>query len=537
MLIVGSGPTGATMALALAGYGIRCHMISRWNWLADSPRAHITNQRTMEVFRDLGIEDDVRKSATPWELMGDTLFTTSLAGEELVRLRSWGTGDERRSDYLTASPCAPVDIIQPALEPVLLNTAAARGASFSFNTEYLSHEQDADGVSARLKDRLTDREFTIRARYLVGADGARSTVAGELGLPIEGRMGRAGTAYVIFNADLTRYVQHRPSMLYWILAAGTSFGEIGMGLLRAVRPWTRWIAGWGFDLAKGPELDESTVRAHIAALIGDPDVEVQLVKSSVWYVNQAYATAYSKGRVFCGGDAVHRHPRLRKLLRNNSVRGLKGLVPLLLIGTAGLTCLLFLSEPGAHWLTSFLAPPPARGAVVARLVRADGSVQRVHGGDVQKLNGPLSAPLELHDGDRIETGRQSQALLILNSQDEVEMQPLTSMTLQLWNERDPFSPLYLSLLNGDMDLQKSGVKGRAYVVREGRLYLPGQKPEKKALALTVLRSAPLDMELAGSASASDSAPEFEADRSLGEEKNRADLALNLKRCPTNTSMK
>jgi 2,4-dichlorophenol 6-monooxygenase len=117
-------------------------MVSRTNWLADTPRAHITNQRTMEVLRDLGIEDEAIKYATPWEQMGDTLFTTSLAGEELVRLRTWGTGDERKGDYLQGSPCGLQDIPQPLIEPVIFKNAAERGAHFSFNTEYLSHQQD-----------------------------------------------------------------------------------------------------------------------------------------------------------------------------------------------------------------------------------------------------------------------------------------------------------------------------------------------------------------------------------------------------------
>src|SRR5437868_3953589 len=99
VLIVGSGPMGATTALALATYGVRSHMVSRWNWLADTPRAHITNQRTMEVYRDLDIENEVLLHATPWDRMGDSLFATSLAGEELVRLRAWGTGDARHGDY------------------------------------------------------------------------------------------------------------------------------------------------------------------------------------------------------------------------------------------------------------------------------------------------------------------------------------------------------------------------------------------------------------------------------------------------------
>jgi 2,4-dichlorophenol 6-monooxygenase len=309
VLIIGAGPTGSTTALALANSGVRCHIVSRGNWMADSPRAHITNQRANEVFRDLGISEDVARYASPWELMGDTTFTTSLAGSELIRMRTWGTGDDRRGDYLRASPCGMVDIIQPLLEPILFRKAAEKGATFAFNAEYVSHEQDSAGVTATLRDRLDGREFTVRAKYMVGADGARSTVVDHLGLPIEGRMARAGTIYTIFNADLSRYIRHRPSILNWIVTPDASFGEIGMGLLRAVRPWTQWIAGWGFDINKGdPDLSESNVREKIGILIGDPEIEPEIVGTSVWHINQAYVTQYSKGRVLCGGDAVHRHP-------------------------------------------------------------------------------------------------------------------------------------------------------------------------------------------------------------------------------------
>ena len=184
VLVVGSGPTGAVTALALATYGVRVHMVSKWNWLADTPRAHITNQRAMEVLRDLGIEDEVRKYATAWDQMGDTLFTTSLAGEEIARLRTWGTGDERHGDYVQGSPCPLLDLTQPLMEPLLVKNAAERGTTLAFNTEYLGHEQDADGVTVSLKDRLSGREYTLRARYLVGADGARAKIAGESVLPL-----------------------------------------------------------------------------------------------------------------------------------------------------------------------------------------------------------------------------------------------------------------------------------------------------------------------------------------------------------------
>lgn len=321
ILIVGSGPTGSVLALALATYGVRAHVVSMWNWLAHTPRAHITNLRAVEIFRDLGFERQVMERATPWDQIGDTLYTTSLAGEEIVRERTWGTGERRKGDYLQASPCAMVDMIQSKLEPLIVENAASRGAVFSFNTEYLRHEQDDAGVTAYLRERLTGREYTLRARYLVGADGARSAVAEEIGLPIEGHMARAGTVYALFDADLTHLVAHRPSILNWIMSTDTSFGEIGMGLLRAVVPWKRWIAGWGFDISKGdPDRTTEFVTRRIKSMIGDPTIEPQIVSTSIWYVNQAYATQYSRGRVFCAGDAVHRHPPTSGLGLNTCVQ-------------------------------------------------------------------------------------------------------------------------------------------------------------------------------------------------------------------------
>jgi 2,4-dichlorophenol 6-monooxygenase len=321
VIVVGLGPAGGVAAAALATYGVRVHAITAFPWVANGPRAHITNQRAMEVLRDLGLEEDARKYATPWDQMGDTLFTTSLAGEEIARLQTWGTGDLRFGDYLKGSPCTMLDIPQPLIEPILMNSAASHGAIISLNTEYLDHTQDADGVTVRMRDERTGHVFSQRARYLLGFDGARSRVVEQLGLPLEGELARAGTAYVRFRVDLSRYVAHRPSILYWIFNSQAGFGEIGMGLLRAIRPWHEWIAGWGFDKDAGePDLSDEVVIARIRALVGDPSLEPEIVSRSLWYVNQQHADRYSMGRVFCGGDAVHRHPPSSGLGSNTSMQ-------------------------------------------------------------------------------------------------------------------------------------------------------------------------------------------------------------------------
>ncbi|MFF5076569.1 FAD-dependent oxidoreductase [Actinoplanes sp. NPDC000266] len=321
VLIVGSGPAGGAAALLLSTYGVRNMVVTKYSSLSDTPRAHITNQRTMEVLRDAGVEDQVIAQATPQHLMGDTTFCTSLAGEELGRLHTWYTHPSRLADHLLASPSSICDMPQHLMEPVLASNAIARGTAFRFQTEYLSLEQDADGVTATVRDRLRGDEYQIRAKYLIGADGGRSKVAEDIGLPMVGRMGVAGSINIVFEADLTHLTKYRPSTLYWVLQTGSDVGGIGMGLVRCVRPWHEWLIVWGYDIdGEPPDLTEEYARRIAHHLIGDDTVPVTIKSSSAWTVNHLYAETYHRGRVFCMGDAVHRHPPSNGLGSNTSIQ-------------------------------------------------------------------------------------------------------------------------------------------------------------------------------------------------------------------------
>jgi 2,4-dichlorophenol 6-monooxygenase len=254
-------------------------------------------------------------------MMGDTVLCTALAGDEIGRIRTWGTSDRLATEYAAASPCGMIDLPQTYLEPILVTNAAARGAKVRFDTEFLSLTQDSDGITARLLDRVRGDEFTVRARYLIGADGGRSLVAEQVGLPIAGRSGKAGSMNIVFNADLSSYVAHRPSVLYWVMRPGAHLGGIGMGLVRMVRPWHEWLLTWGYDIEQPPpEVSADTAREIVLDLIGDPTVPVEITSTSLWTVNHSYVTEYSAGRVFCACDAVHRHPPSNGLGSNTSVQ-------------------------------------------------------------------------------------------------------------------------------------------------------------------------------------------------------------------------
>jgi 2,4-dichlorophenol 6-monooxygenase len=321
VLIVGSGPAGGAAALALSTLGVPNVMITKYRWTANTPRAHITNQRAMEIFRDLGIEDQVLADATPHRLVGDTVFCTSIAGEEIGRIRTWGTHPAREADYQLASPSLICDIPQTYLEPILVKNATARGTQTRFSTEYVSLEQDDDGVTVTVRDRLTGTEYPIRAKYVIGADGARSLVAEHIGLPYEGQMDIAGSMNITFKADISQYVAGRPSVLYWVIQPGSNVGGIGAGLVRMVRPWNEWLIVWGYDISQPPpEMDDTAAIQIVRNLLGMPDLDVEITGYSLWGNNEMYASHLQRGRVFCAGDAVHRHPPSNGLGSNTSVQ-------------------------------------------------------------------------------------------------------------------------------------------------------------------------------------------------------------------------
>ena len=348
VLVVGSGPAGGAAALILATYGVSSTMVTKYGWVANTPRSHITNQRTLEVLRDLGVEQEALAVGTPQHLMGDTVLCTGLVGEEIGRIRTWGTGPASLSEYATASPCGMIDLPQTYLEPILLSNAAKRGAKIRLDTEFLSLEQDAEGVTARVLDRVRGEEYSIRARYLIGADGGRSLVAEQIGLPIGGRSGKAGSMNIVFEADLSRYVAHRPSVLYWVMRPGADIGGIGMGLVRMVRPWHEWLLTWGYDIDQPPpEIDDAAATEIVRDLLGVADIPVRITSTSLWTVNHSYATEYSKGRVFCAGDAVHRHPPTNGLGSNTSIQDAYNLCWKLAMVLRG--------EAGAELLASYSA--------------------------------------------------------------------------------------------------------------------------------------------------------------------------------------
>ena len=319
VLVVGAGLTGATAALLLARHGISTMMISRSKWVADSPRAHIINQRTMEVMRSVGLEAACSAAAAPAAMMANHVMMTAVNGREFGRLWTWGNDPARQGEYGLASPVSGCDLPQHRFEPVLVGEANRLGVTTRFRTKFVSLEQDAEGVTSTLEDMVTGELFQVRSAYVVGADGGQSPVAEAIKLPLSGAPGIAPALNVVFRADLTRYFAHRPGSIFWIFQPGRP-GRPGNAMLRMVRPWDEWVIGFVHLGQSVADLRTGQIEAEVRAVLQDDAVEITIDGVYPWRINHVIAERYSEGRVFCGGDAVHRHPPMNGLGGNTCIQ-------------------------------------------------------------------------------------------------------------------------------------------------------------------------------------------------------------------------
>ncbi|KAK4946614.1 hypothetical protein LTR10_014466 [Elasticomyces elasticus] len=319
VLVVGAGPSGATLALLLGRYGIPVVAISRHRGTANTPRAHIFNQRAMEVLRDAGVEHLVKPIASTKDEIAHVAWLHTLAGEEYGRVYAWGNKPDRIGEYLTASPCEMSDLPQSVLEPILVKEARQLGADIRFSTEFLSHKSRSDGrVVTRVRDRVTSEEYNIISQYLVGADGARSAVLASLDIPIDGKqLDDAFNVYI--RADLSRYFDIRPASMVWILNPDAPDWS-SHGSIRMVRPWNEFIVS--MHNAKGNlnfEPKDEDILTRLRQLIGDDSIEIELLGHFRWTINDQVARTWQKDNVLCIGDAVHRHPPINGLGSNTCI--------------------------------------------------------------------------------------------------------------------------------------------------------------------------------------------------------------------------
>ena len=298
VLIVGAGPAGLTAAITLARYGIGSLLVERRADLPSIPRATAVSTRTMELFRSWGLEDEIRSGGVDVEW--SAWLTETLASGEGSAMPLGYPSPEQAA---VVSPTMPASVPQDHLEPVLLNhLRSLPDTEICFGTELVTLDQDARGVTAVIRERTSGTSALVRARYVVAADGAHSTVRARLGIPMEGPDDLVRHSTVLFHAPLWEVVGDRRFGLYVI-----THPEAG-GVLVPVGADDRWLFGQESDLDRRRLEDDSQqgITELIRAATGIPELRPEIERVGHFSFAAQIAASYRDRRVFLVGDAAHR---------------------------------------------------------------------------------------------------------------------------------------------------------------------------------------------------------------------------------------
>jgi 2,4-dichlorophenol 6-monooxygenase len=313
VLIVGGGGAGLTASMLLARQGVEHLLVSARATTSDLPKAHVLNQRAMEVLDDVGVAEAIAQRGTPMEQMAATAFYAGLTGPDpdygrrLARLESWGAGGDDES-WHAASAWRQMNLPQIRLEPLMKARAEELSPDrIRFGHEMIDLEQDEDGVRALIRENASGREYVVKSDYLLGADGGRR-VAGLIGVEYEGLGIVTQTATLHVSADFSRWAKDPDVLIRWIYSpqSGVLVVMVPMGPERWGPNSEEWVIHLNYpvDCAE----TDAKVEADARKALGIGDLPMEIHKITRWSVEAVIASAFRAGRVFLLGDAAHRHP-------------------------------------------------------------------------------------------------------------------------------------------------------------------------------------------------------------------------------------
>ncbi|WP_406636157.1 FAD-dependent monooxygenase [Amycolatopsis sp. WGS_07] len=276
------------------------------------PKARRFNPRSTEVFRLLGLMDEVERASAPLASFTGMLSGTTLADATWPDVA--GSVRERLKQHAkmpSLSPAPSVLCPQDVLEPVLRQAAVERGIAVRFSTELVSFEQDDAGITAEL--RPADGEpYQVSADYLIAADGARSPIRTALGITRSGHGHLADNLDICFRADLGNLIRDKPFNLCRIENPAAS------GAFVSVNGTDRWLFSTA-DFPGSESLGEDGWRDLLRTVVGVPDLEIEVLSRMHWESGMYVADRFSSGRVFLAGDAAHAMPPMAAAGANTAI--------------------------------------------------------------------------------------------------------------------------------------------------------------------------------------------------------------------------
>lgn len=301
VFILGGGPVGLSLAIDLGQRGVPAILVNEQFETAQQPKCNYLNTRTMEHYRRLGIADELRSIGVATGSPREVAYRSRFCGFELGRipltflaLENW------------PGPEYPLGISQLFVEPVLRKHAeAASGVSVRFGWRALSLEQRDKGVEATIENLATGERRTVRARYAVGCDGARSMTRNVIGTGMSGEDGSAarnfvtGTmlAFFIRSEDLLARAGHPPAVMTWII------NHDARGYIMSQNGRDQFVV----HVQVPADVDWRTLdsRDVLRRMLG-ADVDYEILSQGPWTGGLALiADSYARGDIFLAGDAAH----------------------------------------------------------------------------------------------------------------------------------------------------------------------------------------------------------------------------------------
>jgi 2-polyprenyl-6-methoxyphenol hydroxylase-like FAD-dependent oxidoreductase len=308
VLVVGGGLVGLSAATFLAWHGVPTVLVERHADSSPLPRAIGFITRTMELYRAVGLGSKIPQ-VPPGFGRPRRVKVESLAGKWAVEEVAWTpqkpgpNGEEHPVAKVDYSICTGAALAQDRLEPILRTKAIELGADVRLSTTLMSFEQDTGGVSASLR-RRDGTEYTLRADYMIAADGHSSPVREALGIGRDGRGFLRTVRSVLFRAPLEQYLE-----------SGVSQFEIQQpdfeAMLTTYRDVTDRGGRWLLMVSDDAEHDELGLKAMINRAVGRSDFEMEIIATGLWELSALIADRFSSGRVFLAGDSAHTLPPAR----------------------------------------------------------------------------------------------------------------------------------------------------------------------------------------------------------------------------------
>jgi 2-polyprenyl-6-methoxyphenol hydroxylase-like FAD-dependent oxidoreductase len=300
ILIAGGGPVGMTLALALARLGVDAMLVERNPNTTQHPKMDITNVRSMELFRRLGLVEELRLVAVPEAHCFDVAWVTTMAGHELHRFRYPSVIDKRAEIARNNNGSQPLEpamrVSQVVIEPALKRAVEADSRIHSrFGTALEECTQDASGVTAIVRETETGQTETVRCAYLAGCDGGASRVRSCVGIQLEGQARIAQRYMVHFRSPAREMLQRWGIAWHYQSPRGTLIAQDD------VDHWTLHTRP-----KPGDDLDRVRPDALLARFMGRP-IPCEILVANPWAPHMLVAEAYRQGRALLVGDAAHQY--------------------------------------------------------------------------------------------------------------------------------------------------------------------------------------------------------------------------------------